>query len=95
MAEEKKAEKAKKRPTALKRDIQSAKKCMHNKTYKSKVRTAIRSLEDAITKKEESAKENLSLVYSLMDKGVKTGIFKLNKANRVKSRFTRRMAAAK
>ncbi len=93
MAEDKKAVAKKKRPTALKRDIQNAKKCVHNKAFKSKVRTALRSFEDAVTKKQPS-KESLDLVYSLMDKGVKTGIFKQNKANRVKSRLTKRAFAA-
>ena len=88
MAEEKKPVVKVKRATALKRDLQNAKKCVHNKAFKSRVRTAVRAFEDAVAKKEGTAKDNLDLVYSLMDKGVKTGIYKQNKANRVKSRLT-------
>ncbi len=92
MAEEKKEAAKVKRPTALKRDLQNAKKCIHNKAFKSRVRTAVRSLEEAVNKKEDT-KESLSLVYSLMDKGVKTGIYTINKANRVKSRLTKNLQA--
>jgi small subunit ribosomal protein S20 len=90
MAKEKKAEK-KKRPTALKRDMQSEKSRIHNKQFRSRVNTAIRGFENALTTKDPVAtKDTLSGVYSLIDKGVKTGIFKINKANRMKSRLTLR-----
>lgn len=92
MAEEKKEAAKVKRPTALKRDLQNAKKCIHNRAFKSRVRTAVRSLEEAVTKKQDT-KDSLSLVYSLMDKGVKTGIYTINKANRVKSRLTKNLQA--
>ncbi|MES2345263.1 MAG: 30S ribosomal protein S20 [Chlamydiota bacterium] len=88
MAKEKKVEK-KKRPTALKRDLQSEKSRVQNKQFRSRVNTAIRGFESALTSKDPVAtKDNLSNVYSLIDKGVKTGIFKMNKANRMKSRLT-------
>jgi small subunit ribosomal protein S20 len=89
MADDKKKETKKERkPTALKRDIQGEKKRLHNKQFKSSVRTAIRVLETAIQKK-ENADEKLSAVFSLMDKGVKTGVFKQNKANRTKAKLTK------
>jgi small subunit ribosomal protein S20 len=37
-------------------------------------------------------KERLGALYSLMDKGVKTGRYKLNKAARTKSRLTAKIA---
>lgn len=90
MAEAKKAEK-KKRPSALKRDIQSEKNRLRNKQFRSRVNTAMRTFERSLAEKNEPAiKNSLSDVYSLMDKGVKTGIFKANKANRIKSRLTAR-----
>ena len=88
MADDKK-EKAKiKKPTALKRDEQSIKRNLRNRSFKSKVTTAMRSLEDTLSKKDAaSIKGKLNDIYSLMDKGVKKGIYKMNKANRVKSRL--------
>lgn len=76
-----------KRPTALKRDIQSRKKQLRNKMFKSQVRTAMRTLKEAQTGGKMTP-EILSSVYSLLDKGVKKGVFKINKASRLKSRIT-------
>lgn len=84
MAEEKKV----KRPSALKRDAQSARRNLKNRAYKAKVSTATRSLQEVVKQKNASLiPEKLNTVFSLMDKGVKTGVFKLNKASRVKSKL--------
>lgn len=99
MAKEKetaeKKEKAKVRqPSALKRDIQSEKSRLRNKAFKSSVRTAIRQFDESLPKGDDKAiKENLNAVYSLMDKGVKKGVFKLNKASRTKARLAARAVA--
>lgn len=94
MAKEAKDAKKVKRPTPLKRDIQNEKRRERNKSFKSSVRTAIRSFEESLPKGDAAAiKENLNNVYSMMDKGVKRGIFKLNKASRTKARLTARAAA--
>ncbi|MBJ7449518.1 MAG: 30S ribosomal protein S20 [Parachlamydiales bacterium] len=84
-----------KRPTALKRNDQNEKKRMINKSFRSKVRTAVRGFEEALTKA-DAAQKTLSLteVYSLMDKGVKRGVFKVNKASRTKARMAARLAKA-
>jgi small subunit ribosomal protein S20 len=82
-----------KRLTALKRDDQNKKKRDQNKVYKSRVRTAIRSFQEKL-EKGEVATEALNEVYSLVDKCVKTGVFKLNKGSRTKSRLAARMAKA-
>lgn len=96
MAKEEAKEKKVKRPTAQKRDIQNQKRRYRNSTFKSSVRTAIRKFEESLTKGDPSAtKESLKEVYSLMDKGVKNGVFKINKAARTKSRLTAHAAAAK
>lgn len=93
---ENKQDKKTKRPTALKRDIQNVKRRQQNRAFKSKVRTTIRSLHDAIAKQNtESLDDILKNVYSLMDKGIKKGVFKKNKASRTKSRLTANVAAAK
>jgi small subunit ribosomal protein S20 len=91
-AQQKKKDENARQPSALKRDIQSEKRRLRNRSYRSSVLTAIRSFETSIEKKEapESIKAKLSEVYSLMDTGVKKGVFKVNKAARTKSRLTAR-----
>jgi small subunit ribosomal protein S20 len=97
MAEEKSADKKKteaksKRPSALKRDLQNEKRRLRNRSYRAKVLTSIRNLETSITQKEAAdvVKTKLSDIYSLMDKGVKAGVFKPQKAARTKSRLSAR-----
>jgi small subunit ribosomal protein S20 len=86
MAEEKKV----KCPSAVKRDKQGLLRNARNRSYKARVSTTIRSFQDAMNKKDvASAKETLKNIFSLVDKGVKTGIYKTNKAGRVKSRLSR------
>jgi len=81
------------RPTALKRDDQNEKARLRNRSFKSSVRTSIRHLEEAIEKGDKVlAKERLDITYSLMDKGVKRGVFKRNTASRTKSRLAARVA---
>lgn len=95
MAEEKKAgdKKLERIPTAKKRDKQNEKARLRNRSFKAKVRTALRSFEDAVTKGDKTVmQKSLSEVFSLMDKGVKTGCFKLNKASRTKSRLASQLA---
>jgi small subunit ribosomal protein S20 len=92
MAEEKKDSGEKKinqrKPSALKRNLQSKKRNLNNRSFKAKVNSAVRSFQESISQKDSATtKSKLNDVYSLMDKGVKKGIFKMNKANRVKSRL--------
>ncbi len=91
--DEKKQQKAR-RPTAAKRALQSEKRNLLNRTFKSQVRTAMRHFEEASKSGDSTAiTSRLSEVYSLMDKGVKRGIYKVNKASRTKSRVTRSLTA--
>jgi len=81
--------KKKKCPTALKRMRQSEKKRMANRSFKARVRTAIRSLRSAHAEKNsEKTQTLLQAAYSLIDKGVKTKVFKKNKAARTKSQLS-------
>lgn len=92
MAEEKKL--PKKRPTALKRDIRNAKRREINKSFKSRIHTAVRTFNTALEGKDKAAiTEGLNQVYSMMDQGVKRGILKANKAARTKARFSKRTTA--
>ena len=95
MAKKEDKNKKVKRPTAEKRMIQNTKKRQQNREFKSQVRTAMRRFEDALTgRHKDQAQEKINVIFSLMDKGVKKGVFKLNKASRTKSRLTAKMAKA-
>ncbi len=88
MAEEKKDSKSK-RPTARKRDMQHEKRRLDNRSFKSSVRTAVRSFEKEISEKNETeVKVRLNSLFSLIDKGVNRGIYKVNKAGRLKKKFS-------
>lgn len=93
-SDKKKAATKAKRPTALKRKIQSDKRNLINRAFKASVQTSIRFFNEALKNANEPGqiKEKLSLVYSLMDKGVKKGIFKKQKAARTKRRLHARLA---
>ena len=90
MSEEGKKGPAKKKcPTAQKRIKQNKKSNLRNHSFESSVKTAIRSFESALTLKDnEKMQTALSSVYSLMDRGVKRGVFKKNKAARAKQRMS-------
>jgi small subunit ribosomal protein S20 len=77
-----------KRPTALKRILQSRKRNLRNRDMNSRVKTAIKDLSTAVEKKEDKASisEKLNLIFSLSDKAVKMNLFKKNKADRIKSK---------
>jgi len=90
MAEQKKAKV--KRPTAEKRDIQHEKRRLLNRSFKSRIRTAMSSFEKVVSeKKEQEAQAQLKTLYSLLDKAVKRGIYKVNKASRLKSQFAAKL----
>jgi len=88
MAKDEKSKAKTKRPTAQKRDIQNEKRRLANRSKKACVLTAIRSFAKGLSQ------DKLSSVYSLVDKGVKTGLIKLNKASRIKSRLSQRVQKA-
>lgn len=91
--EKTKDEKNTRRPSALKRDLQSEKRRLVNRSFRASVLTAVRLLETALSKKESEADTKIKIqqIYSLMDKGVKKGVFKSNKAARTKSRLSSRL----
>ena len=92
--QEKEAPKKAKRPTPLKRDLQNEKRRVENKTYKSRVRTAIRAFHETAAKGDAAATtEKLNEAYSVLDKCVKRGVFKINKVSRTKSRLAARAVA--
>ena len=69
--------------------IQNEKKRVSNKAFKSRVLTSIRSLEKVTAEKDQAKiSAALTTLYSLVDKGVKKGLYKKNKAARMKSRLS-------
>ena len=93
-AKDQKKPKKTKRPTALKRDIRNAKRRDINRQFKSKMRTTLRTFETSLTSSDSAkVQEDLKAVYSVLDKGVKRGLIKLNTAARTKARFCARAAA--
>lgn len=94
MAKEEDKNKKVKRPTPLKRDMQNEKRRLRNKVYRSKVKTAVRQFQETLTNGDEKKTQAaLNEVYSVLDKCVKGGVFKKNKASRTKSRLAARLAA--
>lgn len=88
MANEKKDKKVK-RPSAEKRNIQSKKRNLCNRVLKARVGSASNSLKEVLSQKDSSsAQKSLSQVHSLIDKGVKAGVYKINKASRLKARLS-------
>jgi small subunit ribosomal protein S20 len=98
MAENKKTAENKKEArltSAKKRDKQNEKRRLQNRNFKASVKTAIRSYQEALEGSDVNIiKDRLNRVYSLVDKGVKTGRFKNNKAARTKSRLANRLKAS-
>jgi small subunit ribosomal protein S20 len=87
--------KKKKRPTAQKRMLQNEKRRQRNKTLKSQFKTSIRQFEESLkTGDQDKVNDRLKKAYSMADKTVKQGIYKLNKASRIKSRLSAKAAKA-
>ena len=63
-----------------------------NLMHKRKTRDAIKQFKKLIAEgKIEEAKKTLSQVYKALDKTAKTGYIKKGRANRLKSRFTKKL----
>jgi small subunit ribosomal protein S20 len=88
MANENKGGEVKKKPrvpTPLKREKQDAKKNFANRVRKSRIHTARIAHQKAGSPEEKTTL--LKVLFSLIDKAAKTGVFKRNKADRLKSRL--------
>lgn len=88
MAAEKKEKVKTRKPTAQKRDEQDQRRRLANRQFQAGVRTEVKKLREMAAKGDKEAlTTQLNLVYSLFDKGVKRGTYKLNAASRSKSRL--------
>ena len=80
--------------SALKRARQTEKKTARNRASKSRLRSALRSLREAIAKGEkEAAQTAYRQTVSVVDKGVRKGVLHKNTATRYKARLSKRVKA--
>jgi len=80
--------------SALKRARQTETKTAANRANKSRLRSALRSLREAIAKGDkEAARKAYNSTASVVDKGVQKGVIHKNTASRYKSRLSARMKA--
>ena len=77
--------------SALKRIRQSEKRRVHNKYYHKTTRNAVRRLRES--NDVASAKEQLPMVVSMLDKLAKRNIIHKNKASNLKSSLMKHVAA--
>lgn len=66
-----------------------------NKSYKSKIKTALKKAEISIKNNTKNASALVSEVCSLIDKAVVKGIYHINKAARQKSKIMNKLAKIK
>jgi small subunit ribosomal protein S20 len=79
--------------SALKAHRQSLKRREQNREFRSKLRTALKSIRSAIDKKDVAAAgQELNKTVSLIDKLASKGIIHRNAAARYKSRISTRLA---
>ena len=80
--------------SALKRARQTITKTTQNRNNKSRLRTALRSLREAIAKGDKAeAQKAYSATVSVVDKGVQKGVLHKNTASRYKARLSKRVKA--
>ena len=80
--------------SALKRARQTETKTTRNRANKSRLRSALRSLREAIEKGDKAAaKTAYSATVSVLDKGVQKGVLHKNTASRYKARLSTRVKA--
>jgi small subunit ribosomal protein S20 len=80
--------------SSLKRARQTVTRTAVNRANRSRVRTSLRSLREALTKGDvKAAQEQYRSTVSALDKSVQKGIFHKNTVSRYKSRLNARLKA--
>lgn len=80
--------------SSLKRARQTERKTVVNRANKSRVRTSLRAMREAIQKGDlEAAQEQYKATTSALDKSVQKGVLHANTASRYKSRLNARIKA--
>ena len=86
---------AKRTKSALKANRQNIKRREHNRTMRSKLRTALKSIRASLDAKDlTAAKAALNQTVSLVDKMATKGIIHSNTAGRYKTRLAARLQKA-
>ena len=86
---------AKRTKSALKANRQNIRRREHNRTLRSKLRTALKTIRASLDAKDvTAAKAALSQTVSLVDKMATKGIIHRNTAGRYKSRLAARLTKA-
>ena len=80
--------------SSLKRARQTVKKTAVNRANRSRIRTSLRALREALTKGDAKvAAEQYRATISALDKSVQKGVFHKNTVSRYKSRLNARLKA--
>jgi small subunit ribosomal protein S20 len=80
--------------SALKRARQTVSRTEVNRTNRTRVRTSLRALREALTKGDaKAAQEQYRTTVSLLDKSVQKGVLHSNTVSRYKSRLNTRLKA--
>jgi small subunit ribosomal protein S20 len=80
--------------SALKRARQTERRTEVNRANRSRVRTSLRAMREALTKGDASAaNEQYRSTVSMLDKSVQKGVLHANTASRYKSRLNARLKA--
>lgn len=80
--------------SALKRARQTERRTVRNRANKSRVRSALRELREALTAgNRENAEKAFRQTVSTLDKAIQKGVLHRNTADRYKSRLSARLAA--
>ncbi len=80
--------------SALKRARQTERRTVRNRANKSRVRSALRELRQALTAgNREAAEQAFRKTTSTLDKAIQKGVIHRNTAARYKSRLSARLAA--
>ncbi len=80
--------------SALKRARQTERRTEANRANRTRVRTSLRALREALTKGDKTAAtEQYRATVSLLDKGVQKGVLHSNTVSRYKSRLNARLKA--
>lgn len=79
--------------TAEKANRQNIRRKIRNVKQKDTLKETIKDYKKlVVAKKTEAAKKQLSVVFKKLDKAAKTNIIKKNKASRLKSRLSKKIA---
>ncbi len=76
--------------SAIKRNIQNAKRRMRNRMVKTRIKTAVKSVQTAQQNGNDAAAE-LNAAQAIIDKAAKKGVIHKRTASRKISRLTRRI----